>query len=61
MCIRDSGCTVFEDLLVGMRSAKSVGMRVWAMHDDSSDADWPAICALADGVIFDFHDAPAVL
>ena len=36
-------------------------MRVWAMHDDSSDADWPAICALADGVIFDFHDAPAVL
>lgn len=59
--IKPSDCTVFEDLLVGMRSAKSVGMRVWAMHDDSSDADWPAICALADGVIFDFHDAPAVL
>ena len=36
-----------------MRSAKSVGM-VWAMHDDSSDADWPAICGLADGVMFDF-------
>ena len=54
-------CTVFEDLLVAMRSAKSVGMRVWAMHDDSSDADWSAICALADGVMFDFHDAPAVL
>ena len=54
-------CTVFEDLLVAMRSAKSVGMRVWAMHDDSSDADWPAICGLADGVMFDFHDAPAVL
>ena len=54
-------CPVFEDLLVAMRSAKSVGMRVWAMHDDSSDADWSAICALADGVMFDFHDAPAVL
>lgn len=54
-------CTVFEDLLIGMRSAKSVGMKVWAMHDDSSDADWPAICGLADGVMFDFHDAPAVL
>lgn len=26
-------CTVFEDLLVGMKSAKSVGMKVWAMHD----------------------------
>lgn len=51
-------CTVFEDLLVGMKSAKSVGMRVWAMHDDSSNADWPEICRLADGVLFDFRDAP---
>lgn len=54
-------CTVFEDLLVAMRSAKSVGMRVWAMHDDSSDADWPWICDLADGVLFDFRDAPREL
>ena len=54
-------CTVFEDLLAGMRSAKSVGMRVWAMHDDSSAADWPAICELADGVLFDFADAPMSL
>ena len=54
-------CTVFEDLLAGMQSAKSVGMRVWAMHDDSSAADWPAICELADGVLFDFTDAPMVL
>lgn len=54
-------CTVFEDLLVGMRSAKSVGMAVWAMHDDSSDHDWPAICDLADGVLFDFADAPEAL
>ena len=53
-----SNCTVFEDLLVGMQSAKSVGMSVWAMHDDSSDRDWPAICDLADGVLFDFADAP---
>ena len=44
--IKPSDCTVFEDLLVGMRSAKSVGMHVWAMHDDSSDADWPEICDL---------------
>lgn len=46
---------------IGLRSAKSVGMKGMAMHDDSSDADWPAICGLADGVMFDFHDAPAVL
>ncbi|EKE49974.1 phosphatase, partial [Bifidobacterium bifidum LMG 13195] len=50
-------CTVFEDLLVAMRSAKSVGMRVWAIHDDSSDGDWPDICGLADGVLFDFSEA----
>ena len=54
-------CTVFEDLLVGMRSARSAGMRVWAMHDDSSAADWPAICNLADGVLFDFTAAPRIL
>ena len=54
-------CTVFEDLLVGMKSAKSVGMKVRAMHDDSSASDWPEICHLADGVLFDFHDAPRVL
>ena len=54
-------CTVFEDLLVGMRSARSAGMRVWAMHDDSSAADWPAICDLADGVLFDFTAAPRIL
>ena len=51
-------CTVFEDLLVAMRAAKSVGMRVWAIHDDSSAGDWPDICGLADGVLFDFSEAP---
>ena len=54
-------CTVFEDLLVAMRSAKSVGMRVWAIHDESSDGDWPDICGLADGVLFDFSEAPRSL
>lgn len=53
-----SECVVFEDILEGIRSAKSVGMWAWAMHDDSSDGQWDAICALADGVMFDFHDAP---
>ncbi len=59
--VEPSDCTVFEDLLVGMKSAKSVGMRVWAMHDDSSDADWPEICEFADGIMFDFRDAPQQL
>lgn len=59
--IEPAACTVFEDLLIGIRSAKSVGMKVWAMHDDSSDADWPVICDIADGVLFDFADAPRSL
>lgn len=59
--VKPADCTVFEDLLVGIKSAKSVGMKVWAMHDDSSDADWPEICDIADGVLFDFHDAPRPL
>ena len=49
------------DDMARMASAKSVGMKVWAMHDDSSDADWPEICDIADGVLFDFHDAPRPL
>lgn len=59
--VEPEGCTVFEDLLVGMQSARSVGMRVWAMHDDSSAGDWPEICDLADGTLFDFAAAPARL
>jgi HAD superfamily hydrolase (TIGR01509 family) len=59
--VRPADCTVFEDLLVGMRSAKSVGMAVWAMHDDSADRDWMEICRMADGVLFDFRDAPRAL
>ena len=50
-------CTVFEDLLVGMKSAKSVGMKV-AMHDDSSASDWPEICHLTDGVLFSTSMTP---
>lgn len=61
LCVEPTDCTVFEDLLIGMRSAKSVGMTVWAMHDDSSADDWPEICCLADGVLFDFSNAPRQL
>lgn len=56
--VTPSDCTVFEDLLVGIRSAKSVGMQAWAMYDDSSAADWPEIKRIADGTLHDFHNAP---
>ncbi|MDF7640930.1 HAD family phosphatase [Bifidobacterium sp. ESL0784] len=54
-------CTVFEDLLTAVKAAKSAGMSVWAMEDDYSLADGPAISAIADGVISGFDDAPKVL
>lgn len=59
--VEPADCTVFEDLLAGVRSAKAAGMKAWAMHDDSSNTDWDSICKEADGVLFDFVDAPAVL
>jgi beta-phosphoglucomutase-like phosphatase (HAD superfamily) len=61
MGVEAESCTVFEDLLTGMKAAKSIGMRVWAMHDDSSDREWPAISDVADGVLFDFLGAPRML
>lgn len=54
-------CTVFEDILVGIRVAKSVGMRAWAMYDASSKNQWRQITAIADGVMHDFSDAPLIL
>ena len=54
-------CTVFEDLLVAVDSAKRAGMKVWAMYDQSSAKDWDAIRSEADGAITDFAQAPAIL
>lgn len=59
--VKPSDCTVFEDLLTAIRSARAAGMKVWAMHDDSSNRDWPQICELADGMLFDFAEAPRTL
>ncbi|MBB2954746.1 beta-phosphoglucomutase-like phosphatase (HAD superfamily) [Bifidobacterium commune] len=54
-------CVVFEDLLDAMLGAKAAGMHVWAMADDFSTDDLPAITVEADGVIWDFSDAPKIL
>ena len=54
-------CTVFEDLLVAVDSAKRAGMKVWAMYDQSSAKDWDSIRSEADGTITDFAQAPAIL
>lgn len=59
--VEPTDCTVFEDLLLALRSARSVGMKVWAVYDDSSASDWGRIQAVADGAIRDFSQAPARL
>ncbi|WEV41393.1 HAD family phosphatase [Bifidobacterium sp. ESL0682] len=59
--VEPSDCTVFEDLLDAVRTAKSAGMHVWAMEDDYSLTDRSAIATIADGMIHDFADAPKAL
>ncbi|MFT8703836.1 HAD family hydrolase [Bifidobacterium aquikefiricola] len=59
--VRPESCTVFEDILTAVRSAKSAGMQTWAMYDASSDKDWAAIQQTADGTLKDFSDAPSIL
>ncbi|MDF7663741.1 HAD family phosphatase [Bifidobacterium sp. ESL0763] len=59
--VRPEDCTVFEDLLTAVRTAKAAGMHVWAMEDSYSAGNRPAIARIADGVIDDFDDAPRTL
>lgn len=41
-------CLVFEDSLAPAKAAAATGMRVMAVLDQSSRADWPALRALAE-------------
>ncbi|WEV76230.1 HAD family phosphatase [Bifidobacterium sp. ESL0800] len=59
--VRPEHCTVFEDLLTAVRTAKKAGMGVWAMEDSYSAIDRDEIARIADGVINDFDDAPRQL
>lgn len=59
--VRAGHCTVFEDLLTAVRTAKDAGMNVWAMEDSYSADDRADIARIANGVINDFDDAPRQL
>ncbi|KFI60979.1 hydrolyase [Bifidobacterium cuniculi] len=54
-------CTVFEDILPGIESARRAGMQAWGVQDDSSRRQWRRICEVADGVLSDFTQAPRAL
>ena len=58
--VETSRCVVFEDILSGISAAKSVGMRVWGVFDESSRGQWPQILDIADSAVIDFRDAPGV-
>ena len=56
--VQPEQCILFEDLLVAIKSAKSIGMTVYGVYDEASKNDWEMIKKTADGVIYDFREAP---
>ncbi|MCL1919046.1 MAG: HAD family phosphatase [Peptococcaceae bacterium] len=60
MCEKeDLACIyVFEDIPQALRSAKYLGMTVYGVYDKSSVEPWETIIEIADGVIYDFRNAP---
>lgn len=51
-----SKCLVVEDILIGLKSAKSAGFTVIAMFDQSSESDWSEMCKTADKNIHSFKE-----
>jgi HAD superfamily hydrolase (TIGR01509 family) len=54
-------CAVFEDILPAVKSAKSVGMTVYGVYDESSRSDWEEIRRIADYAVLDFGELFAEL
>lgn len=51
-----SKCLVAEDILIGLKSAKSAGFTVIAVYDESSRGDWNEMCKIADKSIYSFEE-----
>lgn len=51
-----SKCLVVEDILIGLKSARSAGFTVIAMFDKSSESDWSEMCKTADKNIHSFKE-----
>ena len=58
LAVSPCDCIMFEDLLVAVKSAKSIGMTVYGVYDKASEDDWEQIKLVADGTITDFRNAP---
>ncbi len=60
-CLKRLNCSLkdavlFEDILVALRTGKSIGMRVIIMEDQSAKPDWPLLKKEADRYIQSFHE-----
>lgn len=51
-------CIVFEDVLPAVKSAKQAGMITYGVYDKYSAHNETEIRIMADGYIYDFHNAP---
>jgi len=56
--LKPDQCTVFEDLLMAIKSVKGTGMRVVGIWDNASAVDWEEIKKAADQVLTSFEGAP---
>lgn len=54
--VKPEECVVFEDIIEGLRSAASVGMKTVAVYDPSNDAHIPQIRATADQFITSYRE-----
>lgn len=54
--VAPADAAVYEDILAGVRAAKDGGFRAVAVYDESSAADWAAMCAEADEAVRDFRE-----
>ena len=56
--VKNDDCIVFEDILQGILSAKSINMRTVAVYDYSSSEDSENLRIASDAYIESFSEAP---
>lgn len=56
MGIEPSDCVVYEDIIKGIKSAKSVGMSVTAVYDESNKDKWAETKAIANHFLLSFGE-----
>jgi HAD superfamily hydrolase (TIGR01509 family) len=56
MGVHDSNCLVFEDIVPGIRSARSVGMTAVGVRDDAGHQDYALLRQEADDAIESFEE-----